>query len=160
MNFALPILLAMIFGGSLHAQQVGEFVFIQSDNPDGVPVHPAPGDAHYIRWGNKTYGVVTAVDIPTGWRNVASANGTGWIITKYLTVIRRPVLRYPAMSAEKKFELTIDTATLFRTIIIESSTNLVNWTPVSTNVFLGYPGFVFNDPDNQSGQRFYRAASW
>ena len=45
---------------------------------------------------------------------------------------------------------------LGRTVVIEASTNLANWTPLATNL-LGSDPIPFTDPESsQFGQRFYR----
>ena len=162
--FAL-ILLAVVSAGLIcpnaTAQAVGDWVVLQSSNPDGVPVHPGAGDRHYKRWQNGTVAMVTAVDEPTGWREVLSQGGIGWVITDYMTVVLvKPILSRPRLTAEKVFELTIPTANQGRKLVIEASADMRQWTPVSTNVFSVLQGLVFQESNTDGPRRFYRAVSW
>ncbi len=68
-------------------QVVGDRVLLTSRNLAGVPVHPAAGDATYVRWASGTAGSVRAVDAGTGWLKVEAAGRSGWLTRTYLTVI-------------------------------------------------------------------------
>jgi hypothetical protein len=46
---------------------------LESQNPQGVPVHPAGDDDSFIRSANGTIGQVVAIDAATGWIQVESA---------------------------------------------------------------------------------------
>ena len=69
------------------AQVIGNRVRLESQNAQGVPVHPAAGDNSFVRWGNGTIGHVVAIDAATGWIQVESATKRGWVTRTYVTVI-------------------------------------------------------------------------
>ena len=69
------------------AQRVGDAVILESKNPRGVPVHPAPGDNRYVRWANGTTGTIEEIDDETGWIRVESLGNSGWIVSPYVSVL-------------------------------------------------------------------------
>jgi endonuclease/exonuclease/phosphatase family metal-dependent hydrolase len=69
------------------AQVIGNRVRLESQNAQGVPVHPAAGDNSFGRWANGTIGHVVAIDAATGWIQVESATKRGWVTRTYVTVI-------------------------------------------------------------------------
>src|SRR5688572_27746470 len=83
--FVSVALVVFIQGG--FAQKVNDRVRLESTNPLGIPVHPAAGDASYVRWDHGTEGVVTAIDSVTGWFRVEAGAETGWITKRYLVVL-------------------------------------------------------------------------
>jgi endonuclease/exonuclease/phosphatase family metal-dependent hydrolase len=78
----------LILGKTVSAQNVGDNVRLESENSQGVPVHPAPGDASFVRWANGTTGKVQAIDQATGWLKVESLGNEGWVIKRYLRAIQ------------------------------------------------------------------------
>jgi len=88
MRFQLATLLAVALTiQPLAGQAVGDRVIMSSSSSAGVPVHPAAGDASYVRWANGTEGRVTAIDPPTGWRKVEAGGVSGWVTQRYLTLL-------------------------------------------------------------------------
>jgi hypothetical protein len=146
----------------LKAQQIGDTVVMQSTtSTNGVPVHPAAGDNHYVRWTNGTYAVVTAIDTSTGWRELLNrAGATGWVVPSYLTVIKKPVLSQPKIVPGSGFQLTISSATSNRPFVIESSDDGVSWAPISTNTFSSSTNMVLEDLSEIKDRLFYRAVAW
>jgi hypothetical protein len=69
------------------AQVVGGRVRLESQNPQGVPVHPAAGDNNFVRWTNGTIGRIVALDAAMGWIQVDSAGKRGWVTGTYVTVL-------------------------------------------------------------------------
>jgi endonuclease/exonuclease/phosphatase family metal-dependent hydrolase len=81
---ALLVTLPLLIGytTSLGAQSVGERVRLVSQNPQGVPVHPADGDNSYVRWQNGTQATIQAIG---NWFRVEADDGQeGWVTRRYI----------------------------------------------------------------------------
>jgi endonuclease/exonuclease/phosphatase family metal-dependent hydrolase len=76
-----------LFAVGAYPQVVGDTVRLQSDNAQGVPVHPAAGDASYVRWVIGTIGKIVDEDTATRWLKVEAAGKSGWITKRYLVVV-------------------------------------------------------------------------
>ncbi len=79
---------ALLWDSTAYGQAVGDRVRLQSASVSGVPVHPAVGDASYVRWQNGTLGTIRAFDSSSGWFEIGADDAkTGWVTKRYLTVI-------------------------------------------------------------------------
>jgi endonuclease/exonuclease/phosphatase family metal-dependent hydrolase len=90
MRSPIAILIALVLfaaPAAAPAQVVGDRVMLESTNLAGVPVHPAAGDAAFVRWASGTVGTVRAIDPATGWFQVEAGGAMGWIIKRYLIVV-------------------------------------------------------------------------
>lgn len=87
------ILVCLLSNYRLAAQLIGTLVVLRSETSSlGVPVHPGPGDNHYSRWANGTIATVTARDSATGWYEVDRGGSSGWVVSKYITIQRPPII--------------------------------------------------------------------
>ena len=66
------------------AQEVGDRVQLESTNVSGVPVYPGDGESSYVRWPNGTIAEVVGVG---RWIQVQAGNDTGWVTSRYVTVL-------------------------------------------------------------------------
>lgn len=83
----VALLALLVFVLPSEAQNAGDTVRLQSDNPQGVPVHPADGDSSYVRWANGTIGTILAMGPQSGWFQIRAGTDTGWVTRRYITVI-------------------------------------------------------------------------
>jgi endonuclease/exonuclease/phosphatase family metal-dependent hydrolase len=81
------VILLSLVAMRVTAQEIDDKVVMSSSNHAGVPVHPADGDASYVRWPNGTTGKVVAIGVQSPWRRVESNGRSGWIASNYLTVM-------------------------------------------------------------------------
>jgi hypothetical protein len=88
-----------------------------------------------------------------------SGSGNDFAVIKYVSV-QPPVMAGITMT-NRTIQLRVETPSQASTVVIEASTNLVNWTPVFTNA-IAAPVFFHSDPSaGDSPWRFYRAtAQW
>ena len=66
------------------AQNIGDYARIYSQNPKGVPVHPASGDNSFERWYNGTLVSIEDIDTNNGWYKIELGGKTGWVTPKYV----------------------------------------------------------------------------
>jgi len=87
---AVALVLSVAVATGALCQAVGDRVVLESENPLGVPVHPAAGDARFVRWANSTRGSITAFDGPSGWYQVSATGTTGWVTRRYIRILEEP----------------------------------------------------------------------
>jgi hypothetical protein len=97
---------------------------------------------------------------PDGWVVIGgmftAVNGAA---RPYLARLRsdgtRPAFAAPTWLANGEIALKLF-GNVGNTYLVESSTDLLNWTPVWTNTFIG-TSWEWTEAETTSGQRFYRA---
>ena len=88
------------------------------------------------------------------------------VVAVLMPTVVKPRLSLPAVSTDGIFRFTIFDGQWGQTDVIEASTDLITWTPVSTNVFPPTacpvcPFIEFGDPASANlAHRFYRAFSF
>jgi sugar lactone lactonase YvrE len=87
---------------------------------------------------------------PDGTQSIFASQGSG---NSPSGVAFAPMAKLQAATTNKMFHLTVSSASPYYSTIIETSTDLVNWVPIYTNM----PPYTFTQPMTGAGPyRFYR----
>jgi plastocyanin len=86
---------------------------------------------------------------------VATDDGMASTTSSNVTITVKPVLKNPARPASNRFQVTLTGATPSKSTILYASTDLLNWTPIQTNL-LSTTTTNLIDPAATNRWRFYR----
>ena len=77
--------------------------------------------------------------------------------TATLTVFERVLLTQPQLLPNGDFRALLQRGTMNTAYVIESSTNLIDWSTLATLTYTDHPIAFTNSTTGAAGQRFYRA---
>lgn len=128
----LLVLLLLLIHPNVIAQNIGDNVRLESSNLKGVPVHLGAGDNSFFRWANGTIGIIKEIDPATGWYKVEASGKYGWVVKKYITVIKEDIDVDVEESAEDEV-----------LSYVVGSWNLEHF---RDNAVRGFPEYTYNPP--------------
>jgi plastocyanin len=175
-----PVLLLISATGLMSVAAASEFIVEMTDNyrfdpsylqiqlgdtvtwvnQDSNRVHSAYGTQFYWDTGDLSYGQTYSITLPaTGKYPYQDFNDWYRGMTGTIVVVVAPVLTDPKRLPDGMFQFTVTNLVVGKTNIVRASTNLLNWTDISTNVAVD-KSYSFVDPGAAViARRYYRVVA-